>query len=39
MRTMPSYRCYFLDREDHIAVRTDIEADTLSDAIKKASTA
>ena len=30
---MPSYRCYFLDDEDHIKARTVIEADALSYAI------
>jgi len=33
---MPSYLCYFLDDEDRVRAKTDIEAATLSDAIKKA---
>lgn len=34
---MPSYRCYFLDGEEHIRHRADIEAGGLSEAIEKAS--
>lgn len=33
---LPSYRCYFLDREDHVTGRTDFEARSLSDAIDQA---
>jgi hypothetical protein len=31
------YRCYFLDREDHITGRTELNARSLSDAIHRAS--
>ena len=33
---MPTYRCYFLDREDHIGAAADIEAAALSEAVAKA---
>ena len=33
---MPSYRCYFLDGQDHIKAATDLEADTLAAAIDRA---
>ena len=33
---MQSYRCYFLDSEDHIKARTEIEADALGEAIENA---
>jgi len=33
---MPTYRCYFLDREDHIGAAADIEAAALSETVTKA---
>ncbi len=33
MSVMPSYRCYFLDRDEHIHGSADIEADELEEAI------
>ena len=30
---MPSFRCYFLDRDEHIHGSADIEADALEEAI------
>jgi hypothetical protein len=36
MPAMPTYRCYFLDREDHIGAAADIEAAALSEAVAKA---
>ena len=33
---MAGYRCYFLDREDHITGRTELNARSLSDAIHRA---
>ena len=33
---MPAYRCYFLDREDHIGAAADIEAAALSEALAEA---
>ena len=36
MPAMPLYRCYFLDGDDHIRERADIEADTLAIAIDQA---
>ena len=33
---MAVYRCYFLDREDHITGRTELNARSLSDAIHRA---
>jgi hypothetical protein len=32
MLAMPLYRCYFLDPEDHIRTRIDIETDALDAA-------
>ena len=34
--SMPSYRCYFLDADEHIKAREDIEAEKLRDAIEQA---
>jgi hypothetical protein len=36
MRAMPTYRCYFLDRKDHIGAAADIEAAALSEAVATA---
>jgi hypothetical protein len=36
MPAMPTNRCYFLDREDHIGAAADIEAAALSEAVAKA---
>ena len=33
---MPTYRCYFLDRKDHIGAAADIEAAELSEAVATA---
>jgi len=33
---MSIYRCYFLDRDDHIRERTDIQADALGTAVGRA---
>ena len=33
---MPFYRCYFLDREDHIRSRADIETADIQQAIERA---
>jgi hypothetical protein len=33
---MDIFRCYFLDAQDHISAREDIEADTLAAAIDRA---
>jgi len=33
---MPSFRCYFLDAEDHIGARVEIEASALTEAINRA---
>src|SRR3989441_9386657 len=33
---MPSYRCYFLDGQDHIKAVADLEADALAEAIDRA---
>ncbi len=33
---MPSYRCYFLDGQDHIKAVADLEADALAEPIDRA---
>jgi hypothetical protein len=33
---MPSYHCYFLDEDEHIKAREDIEAEKLRDAMEQA---
>ena len=33
---MPVYRCYFLDRHDHIQAADNIEVDALNEAIDRA---
>ena len=33
---MHTYRCYFLDREEHFGAAVDIEAAALSEAVAKA---
>jgi hypothetical protein len=33
---MPTYRCYFLDKRDHIKAAADLEADALAAVIDKA---